>query len=97
MNAPRKTPRTGVLRYVGLLLDTAPHDAPAKDASYVLASDYDALARTVAELKEALLDAREDIEHWSGYASEYFQDKHDLKGCLAKYDAIIARLDGSKP
>ncbi len=31
---------------------------------------------------QALEEAEEDVEHWGGYASEYFRDKHDLDGDL---------------
>lgn len=44
-----------VKRYTGLLLDTAPHDAPANDAVYVLASDYDALKRVAETTSEFAL------------------------------------------
>ena len=41
---------------------------------------------------EALLDARYLIEHWGGYASEYFQNKHDLKNDIANADRAITSL-----
>ena len=40
-------------------------------------------------LTRLLKHAVEDIESWAGYASPYFQEKHDLQGCLKGYrDAI---------
>lgn len=46
-------------------------------------------------LQEILKEAREMVEHWAGYASEYFKDKHNLAGDLAKLDAAIkAAEDG---
>ena len=42
----------------------------------------------VAKLKEA----REDIDNWAGYASEYFVEKHDLKGCLRGYEETLAEI-----
>jgi hypothetical protein len=44
-----------------------------------------------AELLAALKEARSDIDSWAAYASEYFKDKWDLAGDLARYDAIIAK------
>lgn len=37
-----------------------------------------------ARLQEALAEAIEEIEDWGSYASEYFQEKHDLKGRVNK-------------
>lgn len=44
---------------------------------------------TYAELLSALRDARESAADWAAYASDYFQEKHDLKGDLAAIDAVI--------
>jgi hypothetical protein len=44
-----------------------------------------------AELLAALKEAREDVSSWGAYASEYFRDKWDLAGDLARYDAVIAK------
>ena len=79
------------------LVETPPERrSPSVDAVACRDSTIDLLnefnrrqSRRIAELEGALKDAREDIEDWAGYASEYFQDKHDLKGVLAKYDAIL--------
>lgn len=38
----------------------------------------------IAELEKALRDAIECVQDWSGYASEYFQEKHDLAGDLKR-------------
>lgn len=38
---------------------------------------------------EALKQAREDIEHWAGYASDYFRNKHDVQADLDDVDAAI--------
>lgn len=46
-------------------------------------------ADEIDRLRAPLLEAIEDIESWAGYASEYFQDKHDLKGCVARYRAAV--------
>ena len=42
----------------------------------------------IARLRTALADAIEDIASWGSYASEYFQQKHDLAGCIAKHKQI---------
>ena len=41
-------------------------------------------------LLAALIEARDMVADWATYAGDYFQDKHDLAGDLAKLDAIIA-------
>lgn len=42
------------------------------------------LEKALNEASDALDAAMEDVEHWGGYAGEYFQDKHDLDGDLAR-------------
>ncbi len=38
-------------------------------------------------LRKTLLEASEEVATWGEYASEYFQKKHDLAGCVAKIHA----------
>lgn len=38
-------------------------------------------------LRKLLLEASEEIYTWGAYASTYFQEKHDLEGCVAKFHA----------
>ncbi|OZY38576.1 hypothetical protein CJF35_03130 [Pseudomonas lundensis] len=59
-----------------------------------LRTGYEAYERVNAELKaevdglrKSLLDAAEEIDAWGSYASDYFQEKHDLAGCVAKFHA----------
>ena len=52
------------------------------------------LIRQRDELVEALKDAREMVSDWAGYASPYFQEKHDIDGDLKKLDDAIARMEG---
>lgn len=40
-------------------------------------------------LLNALKDARELVAHWGAYASQYFQEKHDLAGDLKTLDEVI--------
>lgn len=43
----------------------------------------------IAELEKALREAIECVEMWSGYASEYFRDKHDLAGDLKRLRSVL--------
>lgn len=45
--------------------------------------------------KTELRDIREMVEHWASYASEYFRDKHDLDGDLAKIDVLLSASGGN--
>lgn len=49
------------------------------------------LQTRVTELEGALSEAIESIESWAAYASEYFQQKHDLAGDLAKFRATLQK------
>lgn len=49
--------------------------------------------RRVQELESALGEAIESIEDWAGYASEYFQEKHDLQGELKRLRAVLGNLN----
>jgi len=64
-----------------------------EDAKKDIATLSSALAAKDAEnerLRLALKEAREMVAHWGAYASEYFQDKHDLPGDLGELDAALA-------
>ena len=63
-------------------------------------SDTDEITRLRADnerLRAALRDARECIEAWAGYASEYFQEKHALASDLARIDAAQPALSSWRP
>jgi hypothetical protein len=47
----------------------------------------------IAELDKALREAIDDIESWAGYASDYFQEKHDLAGGLARLRSVLTEGD----
>ncbi len=47
------------------------------------------LADENARLRAGYAEAIEDIEVWAAYASEYFQEKHDLAGLLARHREIL--------
>lgn len=48
------------------------------------------MSAEVTRLVQALRDAREMVDEWAAYASDYFQEKWDLAGDLAKLDAVLA-------
>lgn len=54
------------------------------------------LQRQRSALLEALKDAAECIESWGSYASEYFQDKHDLAGDIDRIQSAIAKAEEKK-
>jgi hypothetical protein len=66
---------------------------PAKTVHYrmVPIERYAAERALADDLAAALAQAREDMDGWAAYASEYFQTKWDLAGDLAKCDAGLAR------
>jgi hypothetical protein len=53
--------------------------------------ERDEAREAVRRLRTQLTEALEDIEQWAGYASEYFQEKHDLTGCLQRHRAALAQ------
>jgi len=69
-------------------VDIARHIAAANPAAIL------ELIRQRDELLEVLKDAREMVSDWAGYASPYFQEKHDIDGDLKKLDDAIARMEG---
>lgn len=69
------------------------------EAEYVeaLESQFESLKQELARLRkdygvlrEALKDAIGCAEEWAAYASEYFQDKHDLGQDLERLNAALA-------
>lgn len=65
-------------------------------AAITMVQDYeDRIRELEAKLREALAgytEAIEDIDSWSGYASDYFQKKHKLDETLADHRALLAKL-----
>ena len=47
------------------------------------------LRRENERLRKALRDAIEAIEAWGSYASDYFKDKHDFDGDVARARAAL--------
>lgn len=62
----------------------------------VLKQRIDRLHEVNQELLEALKVAACEIADWGSYASEYFQDKHDLQGAIGRANAAIAKA-GEQP
>ena len=46
------------------------------------------LERENMKLRQALNEAAQEIADWGSYASEYFQEKHDLAGTVERFRAI---------
>lgn len=44
-------------------------------------------------LRNSLIEASEEIAAWGSYASDYFQDKHDLAGCVEKFHSFAVKRD----
>jgi len=65
-----------------------------RDDNHKMMLEIDWLRRQRDELLAALKDARELVDDWGAYASNYMQEKHDLAGDLAKLDAVIAKAEG---
>ena len=47
-------------------------------------------AAEIERLITALKDARESLEDWSLYVDEYFREKHDFDGDIARIDKALA-------
>lgn len=45
------------------------------------------LHEQLAAREAALQEAADEIANWGAYASTYFQEKHDLKGCVADFQS----------
>lgn len=61
------------------------------DALEAAEAERDQLRAEVATLRTLLTEAAEDIADWGAYAGEYFQQKHDLAGCVARYRAALGK------
>jgi len=59
------------------------------------AREKELLAEKAALIAE-LRFARESVFDWSGYATEYFREKHGLQEDLDRIDAVLARYE-AKP
>ena len=67
------------------------------DALYIAAANPAAILELIQqrdELLAALKYARELVDDWGAYASNYMQEKHDLAGDIDRLDAAIAKVEG---
>ena len=76
-------------RSVDGCLDCEAADALEHNSSVLVDKD-----REIDRLRAALADAIEEVESWGAYASEYFQDKHDLAGVLTRLREALRAGDG---
>ena len=44
-------------------------------------------------LREKYEEAISDIAEWGAYAPEFFQNKHDLEGCIEKHRAALKETE----
>lgn len=63
-------------------------------AALRLARENEKLRDRIEALEKALEDAIESIEAWGAYASEYFKDKHDLEGDIARARSALQGKGG---
>ena len=57
----------------------------------------DTYYQKLAAAQATIAEAADEIESWGSYASDYFQDKHDLAGTVARFrstnqDALLEAL-----
>jgi predicted nucleic acid-binding Zn-ribbon protein len=64
--------------------------AAVEDMNAACNADFSRLRAERDALRAALIEATEMVEHWGGYASDYFREKWDLEGDLTKLRAAIA-------
>ena len=64
-------------------------DWPTTKPQEVATSELNGLLCAAAEQLE---EAAEDIASWGAYASDYFQEKHDLHGDVVKYKTYAALI-----
>ncbi|MFT8234689.1 hypothetical protein ACLNBI_24480 [Pseudomonas guariconensis] len=71
------------------------HDLNNANNVQALSAEVSRLQRESEALRKALLEASEEVATWGAYASEYFQEKHDLAGCVAKIHAAAMAKEAS--
>ena len=89
--------RAGVLRGTGGGIKPIATIYNGLNSPYIAAANPAAILELISqrdELLAALKDAREMVRDWAGYASPYFQEKHDIDGDLKKLDDAITKAEG---
>jgi len=61
-----------------------------------LLDENEQLRAEVDRLRDGYAEAIGNIEEWAAYADEYFQEKWDLQGCLAKHKAALQHNEVTK-
>ena len=59
----------------------------------VLKNDTEISQNLLKKCLAALIEAKEEIQDWGEYASGYFQEKHDLKGSVNQFNALIEEIN----
>lgn len=89
-----QTLRAEVERMEKQLASTLTELDGAAKVSRALAQKAAELQARVDALDAGYTEAIEDISEWAAYASEYFQNKHDLEGCISRHKArLISALN----
>lgn len=57
--------------------------------------EKESLRHDAERYRQLLLEAAQNIADWGAYASEYFQQKHDLDGCVQGYRDAAMQGDKS--
>ena len=77
-----------------------PIDENVAEEIRIIAKEVDALTTQLSAvkaerdaLKRMLREASEDIADWGAYASNYFQEKHNLAGDIKKYADAATESD----
>ena len=82
-----------VLPYEGIRAD----DRVTDNGRFIAAANPAAILELIRqrdELLVALKYARELVDDWGAYASNYMQEKHDLAGDIERLDSAIAKAEG---
>lgn len=66
---------------------------PYEYGEKVIQGLFSQLLEEVRILREGLIDAKEMIIEWSGYASDYFKEKWNLEGDLKQIDEALTKAD----
>jgi hypothetical protein len=56
-----------------------------------ISAELGAAMAEIARLRGLLAEATQEIEDWGTYASEYFQERHDLPGTVARFRAALSQ------
>lgn len=80
---------------LSLLDDADAREKKARETSLLWLDENAQLRAENERLRALLLEASEEIDSWGSYASEYFQQKHDLSGTVAKFHAAAMAKEGN--